>query len=98
MMSTRSADAKWLRSRSTRLRAEARADVRSGMLSQKYAPPTPRDKRIYPRNLFRKSLRAGLAWTRRRRARSVARGPVEAQIGRASCRERGEVQVVAVRV
>src|SRR5207249_4930287 len=34
--------------------------------SQKYAPPAPRDKRIYPRNLVRKFLRARLAWTRRR--------------------------------
>src|SRR5438128_10730594 len=34
MMSTRSADAKWLRTRSVRLRAEAREDVRSRMLSE----------------------------------------------------------------
>src|SRR5207249_4312161 len=34
LMSTRSADAKWLRTRSVRLRAEAREDVRSRMLSE----------------------------------------------------------------
>ena len=95
MMSTRSAGAKWLRSRSTRFRAEARKDVRSRMLTQKYAPPAAGDKQIYPRNFARKSRRARLAWTRRRRPGSVARGPVSARGARSRVSARGSINPYA---